>query len=366
MTSRSGLPSLFHRSSTALACGLCLLAAGLTTRSALACSYPTPAPTLRGLPADGQEDVPTDVVPLYNLDRLNAFALENVSFVLRTEAGAPVATETEELIRPAAEIRPLEPLEPLTRYVLEATAPGATGEPTTLTLSFTTGAGPLSAPPEAPRATLQHWRFAADVELTSCDANAVGTCVALPQGELTEVLAMTPAGGRDASAFLVQGPLGYNLVADSALRGHPFTCVRLRQRAMNGVYSEPVKLCGADAETKVLAGNSSLSCTPSGIEHDGPFGDPPAPDATDTPSTPDAGPANGEASPVSEPAAPDGSDTSDTPGPSAAEPDVPRELPTSCAMGTMGASEPRSLGFGASLATAALLVGIARRRGKAR
>jgi hypothetical protein len=40
-----------------------LLALLALARPAVACSYAEPEPELRGVPSDGQEDVPTDVVP---------------------------------------------------------------------------------------------------------------------------------------------------------------------------------------------------------------------------------------------------------------------------------------------------------------
>ena len=295
-----------------------------------------------GLPTDGQHDVPTDVVPLYDLERLNARIDYQVSFVLRTEGGEPVAIETGELAHVAEEIHPLEALAPLTAYVLEAVAqPPEGGAPTTLTVRFTTGTAPLSEPPVAPRASLHHWRFAPDVQLTTCDEPVTGTCVALSPDELTEVVATTSGGTLSSVAyFIAEGPRTLNLTSDES----PYTCVRLRQRAMNGTYSEPTVLCGDDAETQTLAGNPSFRCTPTGIEHDGPPTEPPAPDAGAIET------AIGESSPAFA-----GSDAH------AARQDSSRSLPASCSVAT---SKPRS-SVSALLATAALLAAIARRRSKA-
>ena len=63
-------------------------------RSAAACSYAEPPPELRGVPSDGQEDVPTDVVPVYSVNRLNAFGDPSGLFRLRSVDGDEVAITT--------------------------------------------------------------------------------------------------------------------------------------------------------------------------------------------------------------------------------------------------------------------------------
>jgi len=72
--------------------------------------------------------------------------------------------------------------------------------------------------------------------------------------------------------FGVQGPYLYGQSAWTNLsgidQGTPYQCVRLRTRAYDGTYSEPVVLCGKDAPHYVVEGSAMLECTPQGLAHD--------------------------------------------------------------------------------------------------
>jgi len=235
------------------------------TRAANACT--TAADTsLRTTPPAGSSSVPTDVAILVDLWQASVDSMSPLPdglCTLRTLDGEVVPSTTERVAVWHAEVKPAVPLAPNTRYELEVVSP-VSAEPQTAI--FTTGAGPLDAAPGPLDAALQHWEFAPDVQLDSCAPNRVGTCVSLPEGALVESLFLL-ADGREADPFpyLFQGPFTADITENNA--GHPYRCLRLRQRALNGIYGDATVLCSADAPTVQLSGNPSLSCSSTGIQH---------------------------------------------------------------------------------------------------
>ena len=255
-------------------------------RSAAACSYAEPPPELRGVPSDGQEDVPTDVVPVYSVSSLNAFGDPSGLFRLRSVDGDEVAITTSPAGNWHGELRPEAALEPFTAYVVEAY--GRSGEEgVTVSLTFTTGAGPLARAPEPPPAFVQHFELAPDAEWSSCDTDR-GTCLAVPRGDL--YLLTYDGGVAPDPGYLIDGPYATDYSGISGIQ-----CLEVRRRAINGSYSEPTRVCLGDAPSFVLEGDSSMTCTEAGIVHAGAL-------VTDTPETseppPEAPPASGAPAPV--------------------------------------------------------------------
>jgi hypothetical protein len=218
----------------------------------------------RTLPAQGQEGVPTDVAMLVELSAMHLDPSDPLSGLctLRTLDGVLVPSTTERVADWHAEVRPAAALASGTSYELAIRVPLEDGSVVTETVTFTTGTGPLEAELSPPVGLLQHWVISPDVPLNSCDRLREGTCVALPAGELVEATALHAGGVEAPGASLHDGPFTHDLTG----RGS-FECIRLRRRAMNGTYSEPSVLCGADAPSVELSG-PELSCTTDGIHGD--------------------------------------------------------------------------------------------------
>jgi hypothetical protein len=71
-------------------------------------------------------------------------------------------------------------------------------------------------------------------------------------------------GQETSPAYLYREPFFTNL--SGVEQGTSDECVRLRTRAPNGEESEPVELCGADADRHVYAGsNDDVACTANGV-----------------------------------------------------------------------------------------------------
>lgn len=225
-----------------------------------ACSLlaePEPVPfSLETAPADGDTGVPIDVAILV-LGRPSPMAR------LLTAAGAAVETTTAAVGKNDSEIRPSEPLLPNTQYTLEIevgeTASGV------WPLSFTTG--DKTTAPQSAQVSLERWVFADDVQLTSCNGPKEGTCVVIPEGAYVEVAPTLADGG--APDYAVDFHNHSYIAEVSPVRNADQGCIRVRQRLANGTFTEPARVCGADAPTYELGDNGSFACTAGGIEHEG-------------------------------------------------------------------------------------------------
>jgi hypothetical protein len=234
-------------------------------RPASACSIATPDPVLRGAPAADAEGVPTDVVPVYDVTRLGLSDLQNLPegfFALHAVNGEEVPLSVERVAAWHVALRPASELSPNTSYVIEAHPPqtnGAAGEP--LTLTFTTGAGRLAGAPERPAVFAQHFALAPGVEWTSCDIDE-GICFALPEHALYEMSLVGDYVGEDT--YLIDAPFANGWGGVTGLE-----CFDFRERALNGTFSEPTRICLDDIPNFELAGDASMNCTEQGIVHAG-------------------------------------------------------------------------------------------------
>jgi hypothetical protein len=228
-----------------------------------ACVTLLPPASLVGLPANGDTEVPTDVVPFYASLRAPP---GQGSFVLISSGGDQVAVAAATRDPSTIELTPQNQLLPNTQYTLRGTWTTSSGENVVLELGFTTGPGPLSSPPAPPSAFLQHYAF--EGSLTSCSPPRTGTCVALPAGVVVGATELDAIGQAPFGEYLHRGPFFVNLSGID--QGTPSTCIRLRTRALNATYSDPVTLCGAGAPLVRLDGDQKIACTPDGFTHDGP------------------------------------------------------------------------------------------------
>ncbi len=235
------------------------------SRDAEACSTIRPPPALVGFPSDGATDVPTDVVAFYDmtLAHFDVTGLPDMNFVIRSAAGAEIGATAQKAYAWQFELTPMESLEPNTEYILETTLPAYDGEPaTTGRVAFTTGAGPLSAAPEAPTGVfLQHYRINRK-PLSSCDPHPSGTCLALPAGAALTAT-YTWQEEEQSPSYLLEQPLFIRDLS-GINQGTPFECINLRTRAANGTLSPPTTLCGAGAPLFEL-GDTDIACTPDGL-----------------------------------------------------------------------------------------------------
>lgn len=246
---------------------------------AAACSTIAPPPALDGFPTDGSVDVPTDVIPIFS--RLSAQiadpAAGDAVFELTAASGEKVALTHRQSHVWHFELVPASPLAPRTQYSLQGrwmSIYRPTDE-VALSISFTTGNGPLGETPPVPKVSMQHYAFGADVLLTTCDSPQVGTCIAHPTNTFVEHRHLTgvndPAIGEDTYAF--NWPYLFGQAAMSNLaginQGTPYKCIRFRTRAHNGRYSTPVVLCGEDAVLYSIKGSADIACSPTGLLHDG-------------------------------------------------------------------------------------------------
>jgi hypothetical protein len=235
----------------------------LSERSAQACSIAAPPPALSGSPSQGDIDVPTDVVPFYELYAAGIDNPQQASFKLESAAGDAVALSAQQTHVWTFALVPERPLQPQTAYTLSATLPASvnSGETKMLQLKFKTGNGPVATTPEPPQGSLQHYRFSQPAQST-CSPASSGTCVALTSGFPVEATDIDEFG-QELSSYLYRGPWFTNLSGID--QGTNFTCVRLRTRAPNGAYSTPVDLCGAGAPLVTLSGREDIACTAAGI-----------------------------------------------------------------------------------------------------
>jgi len=232
------------------------------TRPAAACSILAPPPALRGYPSDGAADVPTDVVPFYTSDYL--LSLSGAEFTLTSSDGESIAAQPASAQVGILELRFEEGLQPSTTYTLLAklARPAGPNYVESLELSFTTGAGPVSAPPAPPQASLQSYRFAPRFS-SSCEPWTEGTCVAVSSALPVEETRVDESG-RDLEYVYLHREPWFTQFTEGGPR-----CVRLRTRAANATYSSTVVHCGADAPLFTLCGSQRIACTSQGITQDG-------------------------------------------------------------------------------------------------
>ena len=248
------------------------------SRPVVACTRVPPPPALEGYPREGSTDVPTDVVPVF--DSLLAPTSEAVRpgpmFTLKSDAGDSIALAPRRRHQGHFELVPALPLAPRTRYTLRGVwAPKSApliGSTLELSLSFTTGEGPLSQPPAPPQAKMQHYTTPQDGN--SCAPPSIGTCVSAGDDFVEYVF---EDGLNDPETLRihpgVHGPYlsrrGMSVNLSGMNQGTNFLCVQLRTRAANGTYSDKVVLCGADAPHYALPAAAGVTCGPEGLRYQG-------------------------------------------------------------------------------------------------
>lgn len=234
---------------------------------AAACTLAAPPPALLGYPGDGDAEVPTDVVPFYRSQYLYPVDLTGATFSLASSTGDMLTVEASIVHSSMVDLRLEKTLQPNTTYTLTAIAKVPRSSDTdlvdkTLTVTFTTGAGPVAAVPDPPQALLQHYQFA-QPPTSSCSPSQKGTCVAVSTGLPVEVIETTADGTESTRLFapLYIEPRFTELATDS--------CLELRTRAPNATYSSPLVLCASDAPVFTISGSENIACTAQGITQDG-------------------------------------------------------------------------------------------------
>jgi len=234
-----------------------------------------PSPALRGVPAHGREDVPTDVVPALDADALRvAGHLDDLDITLRSSSGkqTPISI-TLPPNHGYFEIQPEAALEPYTAYTLTVLGELGYGarEPQELSLSFITGAGPLDSAPKPVSGVVQHWRAPHGA---SEDFAGEGACIgfSVPEtDELVETRFTDP--GYSNRPFPFSDDVGFDglhagtFLSDLSDGGNYFPpCVQFRRRAINGTFSEPTTTCGTYAPIYSVEGfDAQPSCTEAGF-----------------------------------------------------------------------------------------------------
>src|SRR5688572_27097482 len=247
--------------------GALVAALALASGHALACLVPPPPIGLVGLPADGERNVPTNVVAVYASAYANLHAEEEIvraRFELTSSSGAIVPLTPQVRFAHHFELVPETALEPSTEYTLRATLPTQpTYEPSVaVSLSFTTGDKPVTGTPAPPNARMQHYH-STDTVVSSCDPGLDGSCIFFPRGTGVELSYSFAPDTR----YLVFGGWGTNLTGVN--QGNPATCATLRTRAADGTMSEPRELCREDAETLSVPDLTGLGCTENGLAING-------------------------------------------------------------------------------------------------
>jgi hypothetical protein len=170
--------SNMRRSVPTLPLALCLLASSwwLTPSQSRACSILAPAPAFRGVPADGDTDVPTDVVLLYPIPFSSSSSRQGIvpgTFALTAPDGSDVAIAVNSVDYSHFELRP--------------------------TLTFTTGSGVLTEQPQPPDAVLTHFVVAQDLS-NACGPPKTGTCVSVADDDAWSSRAPTSSASRSGRA----------------------------------------------------------------------------------------------------------------------------------------------------------------------
>jgi hypothetical protein len=222
------------------------------------------------LPANGDTDVPTDVVPFYDSNRVPS----NIKVVLTSSTTGTTIRATPSTSQMwTTSFTPERALEPSTKYTLHGTWDSVgtgTGGPTSvdLSLEFTTGAGPYEGLPPPPAARIQHYQITG-AAVTSCSPPQTGSCISYPDGLAVDFEPFV--AGSDAGSFSPPYLFRESFLWDLSgiMQGTPDDCVRLKARAPNGKLSAPTVLCRNDGPLVMLTGSDEIRCTSQGIEHDG-------------------------------------------------------------------------------------------------
>lgn len=234
-----------------------------------ACTVPVPDPSLFGTPADGDVAIPTDVVPYYAVPIMFIGADQIPGeFTLTSENGASISLTPKIVNQTFFELTPERKLDPTTVYVLRADWIHADdGEVYQSAIRFTTGDGPLAEPPHATVARLIHY-YVKDVPLDTCGQWGRGTCVLVEDDDAFIQYVYIDEFGQDQAPSGARGSfMGTDI---RFMQDTNFTCVRLRTRALNGTFSEPTTLCGADYPVQEITTTNQIRCTSTGIELDPP------------------------------------------------------------------------------------------------
>jgi MYXO-CTERM domain-containing protein len=236
-----------------------------TSERATACSIAPPPPALVGIPAPDAGDVPTNVLPIYLGWAARIYVdldLTLVEFELASAAGEPVAVTARRAFTSHFELVPDAELEPLTEYTLRVTVPPSAQEPVPieLGLSFTTGSGPTTEPPEPPSVSMQHY-ISDRTSLSGCGPDAVSSCIFFP-GMAVEV---SFPGSPYLDLYFDK--MGANL--SGVGEGTSYECAVLRTRGADGTMSEAVDICRDDADTFTLPDVEGLECTENGLVKNG-------------------------------------------------------------------------------------------------
>ncbi len=229
---------------------------------------PDAFPWLRGYPtiANGNA-VPIDVIPYYD----TAYAkLEPASipheFVLRKLYDNSIVPLTEQRrFDHIVELVPQTELEPDTLYHLTLTIPGVGSVET----GFTTGAARALPPSRPTAAALQNYRT--PTAGSSCSPAQTGTCVVLPANQVTIGRRIDASGQAGEATYLWSDQINFSRGSffTDVVNGDEnfdFACLELRTRAENGLLSDPVTRCKADARFFDLTlFRSQPSCTSDGL-----------------------------------------------------------------------------------------------------
>lgn len=235
---------------------------------ARACVIDPGDPRFDGIPADGDTDVPTNVVPIFFfLPWYEEPTTEGVpgTFVIETLDGKTVETTAQPAASQWFEIVPARFLEPNTSYRIRGTW-NRSDRIFETQLEFTTGAGPHTEMVEAPAATLQHLDWRPSVS-TSCDGELQRTCVALEQDAMIEYDFVDEFGQiQDELGYIARASFFTTVLTTKLQQATNFRCIRLRTRAIDGTLSEYTKLCGDAAPVfHVAVDGDVVECTNDGL-----------------------------------------------------------------------------------------------------
>lgn len=260
---RSGVrdltPLRLHPGCVAACAVLAWVAVSFATRGARACPNAALVIKLDGVPADGDEDVPTDVIPYYELvDRVEGTdALAR--FTITAKDGTAMLARFRAADETHYELAPDDPLRPNTQYVLRAEY-----VPTSFfnvagsaEVRFTTGDGPLETRPAAPHARLIHYNLD---RATDC-LPSFGTCVSI--GDDRAMVVMVVADDKD-----MLGTVGSRGSFFSPIDLPPtfLRCAQIRTRASNGTLSNPIMLCGSTVVSLEFHDTDRLECSSDGLK----------------------------------------------------------------------------------------------------
>ena len=247
------------------------------SRVAEACSLPKPPAALKGIPADGETGVATNVRPVYDTLAADlAGSVNDARFELLSASGVAIAVAARATHQWHFELFPAVELEPQTTYTLHASWTTNELNPVSFTQSFTTGAGPVVGAPAPPVASLRHYRVHEPTPVSCGTAYPTGTCVSVNAGTLVQASHIDDLGqehgvhdenGVLTGGYLHGGPFFANLSGID--QGTNFECVRLRSRGVDGSLSAPVTLCRDDGPLYELAGGAMLGCTSDGLTRGG-------------------------------------------------------------------------------------------------